>query len=74
VKWLLLALATVAATGVETDYSEDGAWWRLVNHDESAWYCTIQLGNGDRFEKILYAGRSTRWYPRRGGFSWSCEG
>jgi len=71
-KWLLLAASVWV--GVTTEYSEDGAWFRLTNTDERAYYCTIQLGDGDTFEKIVYPGRTTAWYPRRGGFSWNCEG
>ena len=73
-----LLLGTVLAmslhTGVQTQYSEDGDLFRLVNRSGIAWYCIIKLGDGSVFERILYAGRHTPWYSRRGGWSWSCDG
>ncbi len=72
-KALLLALSLVSV-GIFVEYSEDGVWFRIVNDDDSAWYCTITLGDGKTFEKIIYAGHTSPWYSRRGGWSYSCEG
>jgi len=57
----------------EMEYSEDGMYWRIHNPDKRAYYCFIILGDGSEYEKIIYPGMYTRWYPLRGGYEWECE-
>ncbi len=70
---LALLFCAIAEANPFVEISYDGVWWRIHNPDPVAHYCWVGLGTGEQFEKIVYPGSYTRWYPTWGGYIWECR-
>jgi hypothetical protein len=70
---LLVLLSAVAHADPIIEHSPDGQYFRIYNPDGRPYYCIVELVGEYPFEKILYSGQFTRWYPATRGFYWYCE-